>query len=74
MSEALGGDQAGRFRQFLLSDQSRANIGNRLATNRATGRLLAIAGARTRRRVPLRKTRAKTPRRMSPLSNAQEAR
>jgi len=43
MSEALGGDQAGRFRQFLMSDQSRANISSRLATNRATGRLLAIA-------------------------------
>lgn len=43
MSEALGGDQAGQFKQFLMSDQSRINIANRLATNRATGRLLAIA-------------------------------
>lgn len=43
MSAALGGDQAGRFKQFLMSDQSRLNIANRLATNRATGRLLAIA-------------------------------
>lgn len=43
MSQALGGDQAGRFKQFLMSDQSRINIANRLATNRATGRLLAIA-------------------------------
>lgn len=43
MSQALGGDQASRFKQFLMSDQSRVNIANRLATNRATGRLLAIA-------------------------------
>jgi len=43
MSQALGGDQAGRFKQFLMTDQSRVNIANRLATNRATGRLLAIA-------------------------------
>lgn len=43
MSTALGGDQAGQFRQFLMSDRSRANIANRLATDRATDRLLAIA-------------------------------
>ena len=43
MANALGGDQAGRFKQFLMSDQSRLNIANRLATSRATGRLVAIA-------------------------------
>lgn len=43
MSAALGGGQTDRFRQFLMSDQSRLNIANRLATSRASGRLLAIA-------------------------------
>lgn len=44
MSQLMGGaEQAGQFRQFLMSPESRLNIGNRLAANRAMERLTAIA-------------------------------
>jgi trigger factor len=44
MSTMLGGDeQAGRFKQFLMTPESRFNIGNRLVANRAMERLAAIA-------------------------------
>lgn len=60
MSTALGGDQAGQFRQFLMSDRSRANIANRLATDRATGRLLAIAKGENPPKGPTPKAEAQT--------------
>ena len=43
MVEALGGDQAGQFRQFLMMDQSRQDVSSRLVTDRAMARLVAIA-------------------------------
>jgi trigger factor len=43
MSSLLGGDQAGKFRQFLTTEQSRMNIANRVASDRALARLVAIA-------------------------------
>jgi FKBP-type peptidyl-prolyl cis-trans isomerase (trigger factor) len=74
MSEALGGDQAGRFRQFLLSDQSRANIGNRLATNRATGRLLAIARGENPPKGPAPQDKSEdTPANVAAVETPQEA-
>lgn len=40
----LGGEEhAGKFRQLFNSDQSRGSIGDRLVTNRAVKRLVAIA-------------------------------
>ncbi|NLX11909.1 MAG: hypothetical protein GXY36_19855 [Chloroflexi bacterium] len=43
LSEALGGSQAGQFRQFLMADATRSDIANRMVTNRALARLAAIA-------------------------------
>ncbi|HEX3050486.1 MAG TPA: trigger factor [Aggregatilineaceae bacterium] len=43
MVTMLGGEQADQFRQFLTTSQSRFNIANRLASNRAFARLTAIA-------------------------------
>lgn len=73
MSTALGGDQAGQFRQFLMSDRSRANIANRLATDRATGRLLAIAKGENPPKGPTPKAEAQTaPAELSALVPPQE--
>jgi len=43
MTTLLGGEQSAQFRQFLTTPQSRFNIANRLASNRAFARLTAIA-------------------------------
>jgi trigger factor len=43
MSTLLGGDQAGQFKQFLNTEESRWNIANRVASDRALDRLAAIA-------------------------------
>jgi trigger factor len=43
MVEALGGEQASQFRQFLMMDQSRRDVSSRLVTDRAMARLVAIA-------------------------------
>lgn len=44
MIESMGGEErAGQFRQFFGSEQSRYNISNQVATDRAMERLVAIA-------------------------------
>lgn len=43
ISVALAGDQSEKFKQFLTTDESRSNISNRMATDRALTRLAAIA-------------------------------
>lgn len=44
MIEGMGGEErAGQFRQYFSSAQSRMNIANQLASDRAIGRLVAIA-------------------------------
>ena len=43
MSTMLGGEQAGKFKQFLNTEQSRLSIANRVASDRALARLVAIA-------------------------------
>jgi len=43
ISQMWGDDDAGRFKQFLMTERSRRNVSNQLVSDRVLGRLVAIA-------------------------------